>query len=178
VVAVAENGVIGRGGNLPWRMPSDLKAFRTLTMGKPVVMGRRTYASLKKPLDGRDMIVLSREADFRPEGVLVVRSIEEAVALAHACAETRGAGEIMVIGGADVFAALLPAAARLYWTDIHGAPAGDTLFPAFDAAAWRESKRRELPRGPNDEFTATLRILDRIRPAADGPLGGASPTPA
>ena len=129
VVAVAENGVIGRDGGLPWRLSSDLKTFRRLTMGKPLIMGRRTFQSLKKPLDGRDNIVVTRDDGFRPDGAIVVPSFEAALARAKDCAKARGTDEIMVIGGADIFAASLPLAGRIYKTEVHGRPEGDTLMP-------------------------------------------------
>ncbi len=179
VVAVAENGVIGRNGGLPWRISSDLKTFRAVTMGKPLIMGRRTFESLKAPLDGRDNIVVSRgETLSRTEGIYPVRTIEEALALARTCAETRGTNEIMVIGGSEIFAATLPQAKRIYWTHVEGAPDGDTHFPPFDAHEWHISSRRELPRGPTDEFPSTLKVLERTVPPHDGTLGGAVPPPS
>lgn len=179
VVAVAENGVIGRNGALPWRLSSDLKTFRATTMGKPLIMGRRTYESLPGPLDGRDNIVVSRgEALSRTEGIYTVRSVEEALALARTCAETRGASEIMVIGGSEIFAATLPLAKRIYWTHVEGAPDGDTHFPPFDAHEWHIASRHELPRGPRDDFSCTLKVLERTVPPRDGSLGGAVPPPS
>jgi dihydrofolate reductase len=161
VVAVAENGVIGRDGGLPWRLSSDLKTFRRLTMGKPLIMGRRTFQSLKKPLDGRDNIVVTRDDGFRPDGAIVVPSFEAALARAKDCAKARGTDEIMVIGGADIFAASLPLAGRIYKTEVHGRPEGDTLMPEVDWKAWREVSREALPRGPHDNYGATLVRLER-----------------
>lgn len=167
VVAVAENGVIGRGGGLPWRIPSDLKTFRATTMGKPLIMGRKTFQSLRRPLDGRDNIVVSREGLVPPaEGVIVTRTLDEALATGRRCAEARGAGEIMVIGGADIFAATLALAGRIYWTHVEGAPEGDTHFPPFDAHGWHIASRTPLHRGPNDEFACTLKVLERARTGA------------
>ena len=179
VVAVAENGVIGRNGALPWRLSSDLKTFRAVTMGKPLIMGRRTYQSLRGPLDGRDNIVVSRgETIPRTEGIYVVRTIEEALALARTCADSRGAGEIMVIGGSDIFAATLPQARRIYWTQVEGSPEGDTHFPPFDAHDWHITERHELTRGPKDDFSCTFKILERTVPPRDSTLGGAAPPPS
>jgi dihydrofolate reductase len=161
VVAVAENGVIGRGGGLPWRLSSDLKAFRRLTMGKPLIMGRRTFQSLKKPLDGRDNIVVSRDEGFRPDGAIVVPSFPEALAQAERCARNRGVNEVMVIGGADIFAASFPLAGRIYKTEVHGRPEGDTLMPNVDWTRWREVSREALPRGECDDFGATLVLLEK-----------------
>lgn len=162
VVAVAENGVIGRNGQLPWRMPSDLKAFRRLTMGKPIIMGRKTFQSVGKALDGRDNIVVTRDPAFAPEGVSAVATLEEALILARGLARTKGVDEVMVIGGGEVFAATLPLAGRIYWTVIHGSPAGDVTFPPPPASEWHEVHREPIPRGDKDEFSATLTILERI----------------
>lgn len=161
VVAVARNGVIGRDGGLPWRLSSDLKLFRRLTMGKPLIMGRKTWDSLSKPLDGRDNIVVTRDEGFAPPGALPAHNIEAALALARDCAARRGVDEIMVIGGARIFADLLDRAGRIYWTDVDAAPPGDVHFPPFNARAWREVSREVLARGEKDEFAATLRILER-----------------
>jgi dihydrofolate reductase len=169
VVAVAENGVIGRDGGLPWRMPSDLKTFRRVTMGKPVVMGRRTFATLKKPLDGRDNIVVTRDPAFAAEGVSVVGSLPDALTLARVLARTRGADEIMIIGGGEIYRAALPLADRLYWTRIHGRPEGDTHFPELDAADWRRVSAEPIVTGERDEFAATLEIIERARPLAAAP---------
>jgi dihydrofolate reductase len=161
VVAVAENGVIGRNGQLPWRLPSDLKRFRKLTMGKPVVMGRKTYESIGKPLDGRDNIVVTRQPDFHPPGVRVASSVEQALALGQELAARRGADEVMVIGGAEVYRMALPRAERLYLTLVHAEPEGDVRFHAPDPQQWRETAREPMPQGPNDQFSAEFIVLDR-----------------
>jgi dihydrofolate reductase len=167
VVAIAENGVIGRAGGLPWHISSDLKTFRAVTMGKPLIMGRRTFQSLKKPLDGRDNIVISRDGDFAAEGAIVERSFEAAMTRADACARARGADEIMVIGGTEVFRAALPVASVIYKTEVHGRPDGDAFFPDVDWSGWRERERRPLAQGPKDEFASTFIVLERGRaPAA------------
>lgn len=161
IVAVARNGVIGRDGQLPWRMPSDLKTFRRLTMGKPIVMGRKTFQSIGRPLDGRDNIVITRDPHFAADGVTVFNSVTEALVLARSLARTNGTDEVMVIGGADIFAATLPDAQRVYWTEIEGEPAGNVTFPPLDTAEWHEASREALPRGPRDEFDAVLKIYER-----------------
>ena len=161
VVAVAENGVIGRDGKLPWRMPSDLKTFRRMTMGKPIVMGRKTFQSIGKALDGRDNIVVTRDAAFSAEGVSVMGSLGEALVLAKGLARTKGVDEVMVIGGGEIFAAALPLAHRIYWTEIHGQPEGDVTFARPDPALWTEVRREAIPRGERDEFAATLVVLER-----------------
>ncbi len=161
VVAAAENGVIGLGGRLPWRIPSDLRLFRRLTMGKPVIMGRKTFESIGKPLDGRDNIVMTRDPAFQAEGVIVKPTLAAAIAEAEALAIARGTQEIMVIGGAEVFREALPQAQRLYLTRVHGSPHGDTFLPAISLDEWHEVSREALPRGPMDEFPCTLLVLER-----------------
>jgi dihydrofolate reductase len=161
VVAVADNGVIGRDGGLPWRISSDLKTFRRLTMGKPLIMGRRTFQSLKKPLDGRDNIIVTSDPGLRPEGAIVVGNWPLALAEARRRATARGVDEIMVIGGTTVFADALGSAHRIYKTEVHGNPEGDAFFPAIDWTQWEERSRQELPHGPDDDFTATLIVLER-----------------
>ena len=161
IVAVAENGVIGAKGRLPWRLSSDLKTFRRLTMGKPLIMGRRTFQSLKGPLDGRDNIVLTRDPYFQADGISVVDSLADALTLARTLAAARGADEIMVIGGADVFRASLPHASRIYWTEVHAQPEGDVHFPEIDLSEWQEASREPLPQSEKDDVTATLRVLER-----------------
>jgi len=163
VVAVAENGVIGVKGGLPWRMPSDLKAFRRLTMGKPVVMGRKTWESLARPLDGRDNIVVTRDPGFTAEGASVVGSLSDALTLARVLAATRGADEIMVIGGADIFREVLPLADRIYWTEVHAKPEGDAHFPPIEISEWEEVSREALASSPKDDYAATLKVLVRAR---------------
>lgn len=161
VVAVAENGVIGRDGRLPWRMPTDLKRFRALTLGKPVIMGRNTYDSIGKPLSGRDNIVLTRQTDFAPPGVHVVATVAEAIALGQRLAAKRRADEVMVIGGEDVFRAALPLADRIYLTLVRGTAEGDTYFALPDPSIWIETTREPMPRGPSDQFPADFIVLDR-----------------
>jgi dihydrofolate reductase len=124
-------------------------------------MGRRTFQSLKKPLDGRDNIVVTRNPNYRPEGAIVAADFNTALAIARECASKRGVDEIAVIGGTSVFAAALPGADRIYKTEVHGSPTGDAYFPAVDWDAWQEVAREALPRGPNDDFTATLIELRR-----------------
>ena len=161
VVAVAENGVIGRDGKLPWRLPTDLKRFRKLTLGKPVIMGRKTYESIGKPLDGRDNIVVTRQRDFAAAGVHVATSVEEAIDLGRELAEKRGVDEVMVIGGEGIFRAALADADRIYLTLVHGTPAGDTRFAIPDAPAWRETAREPMPQGSGDEYPADFIVLER-----------------
>jgi dihydrofolate reductase len=165
IAAVAENGVIGRGGKMPWRLKSDMQHFRALTAGKPVVMGRKTYLSLSvKPLPGRTNIVVTRDAGFTAPGVLVAPSVEAALEAARGDARRRGTDAVMVIGGADVYAQAMPVATRLEITQIHAAPEGDTRFPPIDPVIWREVARAAHPAGPNDDaaydFVSYLRACD------------------
>lgn len=161
VVAVAENGVIGRKGQLPWRMPTDLKRFRQLTLGKPVVMGRKTYESIGRPLDGRDNIVITRQKDFVPSGVHVADTVAGAVALGRELASRRGVDEVAVIGGAEVFRAALPLTQRVYLTLVRGKPEGDIVLDSFDPAVWREVAREPMQQTAGDQFSADFIVLDR-----------------
>lgn len=149
--AVAENGVIGRDNALPWRLPSDMKRFRAVTMGKPVVMGRKTYLSIGKPLSGRTNIVISRNTDFTAPGVVSAANLDAALSSARGDALRRGADAIIVIGGTEIFAQTMPLAERLDITLVHARPAGDTYFPAIDPHVWREVERSEHSAGPQDE---------------------------
>jgi len=163
VVAVAENGVIGRKGGLPWRLKSDMKHFRNLTMGKPVVMGRKTYQSLpRKPLPGRTNIVVSRDPAFSAPGVLVAPSVDAALAAAHGDALRRSADAIMVIGGADIYDQTMPLADRLEVTRVHARPEGDTLFPDIGPEVWHEVGRTEHQAGPDDEASFTILAYERV----------------
>lgn len=138
VVAVGQNGVIGRRGALPWRLPEDLKRFKALTMGKPVIMGRKTWDSLpRKPLPGRPNIVITRNPDFRDDGALVAHSFAQAIELG----EASGADEIAVIGGEAIFAAALPLAQIIHLTEVAATPEGDAFMPAIDRTQWREIAR-------------------------------------
>jgi dihydrofolate reductase len=161
VVAVAENGVIGRDGRLPWRLPSEMRHFRNVTMDKPVIMGRRTFVSLKKPLAKRDNIVLTHNREYAPQGAIAVESVEQALKVASDCAMARAAKEMMVVGGAEVYAALLPKAERIYFTRVHAKPEGDVRFPELDLGVWREVSSEHHPRGEKDEFDYTISVFER-----------------
>jgi dihydrofolate reductase len=141
IVAVAENGVIGSKGTIPWRVKSDVHRLKAMTMGKPVVMGRKTFESLPRPLPGRTNIVITRDPDYRAAGALVTRSFADARAVALGDALRRFATEIAVIGGAEIYAQWMDEADRLEVTEIHARPEGDTFFPAIDAAEWEEVAR-------------------------------------
>jgi dihydrofolate reductase len=161
VVAVAENGVIGRNGKLPWKLPTDLKRFRKLTLGKPMIMGRKTYESIGRPLDGRDSIVVTRRPDFSAPGAHVAASVEDAIDRGRELAARRGADEVVIIGGEDIFRVGLAYADRIYLTLVHGTPAGDTRFNMPDAGTWRETAREPMRQGPDDQYPADFIVLDR-----------------
>ena len=143
IVAMADNRVIGRDGGLPWRIPADLKFFKAKTMGKPIVMGRRTFESIGRALPGRPNIVVTGSGAAFPEGVDVAPDAEAALAIAARHARDCGADEIMIIGGAALYEALLPRADRIYLTEIHEAVDGDTFFPDFDKGDWQEVDRED-----------------------------------
>lgn len=168
VVAVADNGVIGAEGAMPWRLATDMKRFRTLTMGKPVVMGRKTFASIGKPLAGRVNIVVTRQRGFAAEGVTVAASLEAALAAGAKAAVEEGAGEVMVIGGGEIYALAMPHANRLYVTHVHAKPGGDATFPPIDPARWRRSSSEEVPAGEKDTAATTFVTYERIGPSASG----------
>jgi dihydrofolate reductase len=160
VVAVAENGVIGAGNQLPWRLPDDLKRFKALTMGKPVVMGRKTYESIGKPLPGRTNIVISRRSDLRLPGCTVVNSLPAAWAAAG------DAPEIAVIGGADIYAQALSSTDVLHLTRVHTTIPGDAWFPALEPAQWREQLIERHPADERHALAFSFIEAQRIRPSA------------
>ena len=162
VVARARNGVIGRDGDLPWRLRSDLQRFKAVTIGKPCIMGRKTWESLPlKPLPGRLNLVLSKDESFEARGALVCTTLDEAVEIAREQAVDDGVGEVCVIGGAGLFAATLPRARRLYLTEVEAEPEGDAVFPAFDEAAWKEVSSEAHPAGEKDDHAFVFRLLER-----------------
>ncbi len=166
VVARGRNGVIGREGDLPWRLRSDLQRFKAVTMSKPCLMGRKTWESLPlKPLPGRLNLVLTRDESYETEGkakgALVCATLDEAIEIARETAEEDGVDEICVIGGTALFAAALPRARRLYLTEVDAAPEGDATFPAFDEAAWMEVSSESHPAGDKDDHAFTFRVLER-----------------
>ncbi|MGZ8363909.1 MAG: dihydrofolate reductase [Caulobacteraceae bacterium] len=162
VVARARNGVIGRHGTLPWRIRSDMALFKQTTMGKPLIMGRKTWDSLpKKPLPGRTNIVLSRDSSFEPAGAVVCETLSDALQIAREQAAEDGVDEVCVIGGEGVFAATLPRAKRLYLTEVDAEPDGDARFPDFDEHHWREVRREAFEPGEHDDHAFVFRVLER-----------------
>lgn len=163
IVAVAKNGVIGARGGLPWRISGDLKHFKALTMGKPLILGRRTFESLPGALPGRDLVVVTRDPSFSSPGARVARSPDEALAVAREIARNSGATEICIGGGAVIYNALLGATDRVELTEIDLNPEGDAFLPPFDPAQWRETARVSAPRGPKDEADYAFVTLERRR---------------
>jgi dihydrofolate reductase len=154
VVAVARNGVIGRDNDLPWRLPDDLKHFKAITLGKPVVMGRKTFESIGRPLPGRENRVVSRQAGFEVPGCRVFSSLEEALAGPEA--------EVMVIGGGQIYASALPLAQRLYLTEVDAEVEGDAKFPEIDPGAWREASCEEHAVDERHAHAFRFRLLERL----------------
>ncbi|WEX11380.1 dihydrofolate reductase [Chelativorans sp. AA-79] len=158
VVAMAKNGVIGRAGGLPWRLSTDMKRFKAITMGKPVVMGRKTWESIGKPLPGRFNIVISRDPAYPAEGAAVAGSLDEAIRTAQG----QGAGdEICVIGGGEVYRQALPRATRLHVTHVEAEIEGDTYFPEIDDDAWKVVTRESVPAGEKDVYPTQYLIYER-----------------
>jgi dihydrofolate reductase len=156
VAAIGENNVIGRGGQLPWHLKSDLQHFRAVTINRPVIMGRKTYASIGKPLKDRTNIVLTSDLGLVVPGGVLATSMDAAFSYARDDAKKRGVDEVMVIGGSDVFAAALPLADRLEITHVHDSPEGDAFFPPIDTKQWREVSRHAHKAGPDDSAGFTV----------------------
>jgi dihydrofolate reductase len=155
IVAMAQNGVIGRDNTLPWRLPEDLKRFKTFTLGKPLLMGRKTFESIGRPLPGRDNFVLTRDRSWSAAGVSVVHSVEEALASAA------GNQELVAIGGAEIYRLVLPFARRIYLTHVHADVPGDTYFPEFDATQWADVECRVHPADERHAYPVTFVTLER-----------------
>ena len=157
LVAMDEARGIGKAGKLPWRLSSDLKRFRELTMGHHIIVGRKTFESIGKPLPGRDMIVVTRDESLKPDGCLTARSVEAAIALA----EDRGESEVFVCGGAAIYAQALGAAHRIYLTQVHASVDTDTFFPDFDTSAWRENEKFFQQADEKNQYAFTFKVLER-----------------
>jgi dihydrofolate reductase len=163
VAAVADNGVIGRDGGMPWRLRTDLRRFRALTSGHPVVMGRRTFLSFGKPLKDRTNIVITRDPGFAAAGIVVAPSLAEALEVAEGDALRRGAAAIVVGGGAGIYTDTIGRATRLEITRVHVRPQGDTVFPEIDPAQWLETARQDFAAGPDDDAPFTALTYERRR---------------
>ena len=164
IVAAAENGVIGRNNALPWHLPQDLRYFKRVTMGKPIVMGRKTFDSIGRPLPGRTNIVITRNPGFSAEGVRVVASLDEALRLAADIALIDGATELVVIGGVEIYRASIPRADRLYITEVHASVEGDAFLPRIDWSQWREVGRERHPASDANPYDYSFVVYQR----ADG----------
>ncbi len=163
IVAVAKNGVIGAQGGLPWRISGDLKRFKALTMGKPLILGRRTFEALPRALPGRELVVVTRDPKASAPGAHLARTPEGALEAAREIARRSGATEICIGGGAEIYRALIEATDRIELTEVDLAPEGDAYLPPFDPAIWRETARVAAERGPKDEADYAFVTLERRR---------------
>lgn len=166
IAAVARNNVIGADQSIPWRIPSDFAWFKQTTMGKPMVMGRKQFETFPKPLAGRPHVVVTRQEDYAPEGVIVRHSLDEALGVAQGLAESAGVDEVMVIGGGDIYAQAMPKADRLYISHVDLEPEGDVRFPPIDPVLWRVVAEPDVPRSEKDGATYTIRIYERVHGSA------------
>ena len=162
VVARGSNDVIGVDGDLPWTLSSDLKNFKAITLGKPVIMGRKTWDSIGRPLPGRANLVVTRDSNFQAVGASVWSNIDVAIAAGRAIALASGAAEMCVICGGELYAQTFERADRLYLTDVDAAPIGDAVFPDVCDQVWHEVGRQDYPRGDRDDHTFSVRVLDRV----------------
>jgi dihydrofolate reductase len=161
IAAVAENGVIGSGNKIPWRIRSEWQYFARMTKHKPVIMGRKTFESLDGPLKDRAVIVVTRDAAYSRKGIIVAATLEKALFVAKEIARETGQEEIMIAGGAEIYALALPLADRLYLTEIHLKPEGDARFPAFDKSNWTETRREFHKAGTGENADYTITLLER-----------------
>jgi dihydrofolate reductase len=161
IVAVADNGVIGRDNTLPWHLPGDLQYFKRVTMGKPIIMGRKTFDSIGRPLPGRANIVISRDRGYRAEGASVVSSLDAALGLAEGLAGREGAAEIVVIGGAEIYRLAMPRASRLYITEVHARVEGDAWLPPIDWGQWREASRERHAASGKNPYDFSFVVYER-----------------
>jgi dihydrofolate reductase len=164
IAAVAENGVIGRNNQLPWHIKSEFQYFKNTTIGKPIVMGRRSFESLGKPLPKRANIVVTRDKSFAAAGVIVTHSLEEGLKIAKDLAQKDGIDEVFIGGGSDIYRLSLPEADRLYLTEVHLKPEGDTYFPDFNRGEWKEVKREFHPKKEGETADYTITVLERKLP--------------
>ena len=163
VAAVAQNGVIGREGDMPWRLASDFRRFRQITMGKPQVMGRKTFASIGKPLPGRTNIIVSRDPELSIEGCLTANSLEDALSLARADASAKGVDEICIQGGGEIYRQAIRLADRLRITHVETELQGDTVFPEIDPDVWVPTEEERVPAGEKDDYPTRYVVYERRR---------------
>ena len=162
IAAVAENNAIGINNKMPWYLPGDLRYFKAVTMGKPVIMGRKTFDSLRKPLPGRTNIVITRDESWNHEGVKVVHSLDDAIELAEDISLINGNEEVMIIGGEQIYRMALEKADRLYLTRVYQPFGGDAFFPELDDRQWQETSRQDLHSEDDEPLTYSYLVLDRI----------------
>lgn len=163
IVAASTNGVIGRNNSLPWHLPEDLRYFRRVTMGKPIVMGRKTFESIGHPLPGRANIVISRNPGYAAPGTRTVASLDEGLALAADIALADGVDEIVVIGGAEIYGLAIPRADRLYLTEVHASVTGDAVLPKISWSDWREVSREHHAAEGGNPYDYSFLVYDRVR---------------
>jgi len=161
IAAVAENGVIGSAGRIPWRIPSDMAFFKATTMGRPIVMGRKQYETVGRPLPGRTNIVVSRQPGYQPDGVIVINDLDAAIDHALSMAADDGVDEAMIIGGGEIYAAALPRAGRLYISRVALAPVGEVVFPEIDPTMWRVADTPAVTPSAKDEASYRIEVLER-----------------
>jgi len=161
VVAVAENGVIGLEGDMPWQLSTDLKRFKALTLGKPMIMGRKTFMAIGQALPGRTSIVITRDKTWQAEGVVPVHSLEMAFSVAKEVAQAAGQNEVCIVGGGEIYQQSFDSADVIHVTQVHATPTGDTVFPDIDPAVWREISREHVPSGEKDTAETTYIVYER-----------------
>lgn len=161
IAAIGENSVIGNDGQIPWRLPTDFAHFKRTTLGKPLIMGRKTFVSIGRPLPGRTNIVVTRQPGFSADGVVVCRSLESALQQAGEIAARDGAGEVMIGGGGEIYREAMPLADRLYITHVSVAPEGDAKFPPIDPVIWEITHRHAIARGDKDSADFTVLTYER-----------------
>jgi dihydrofolate reductase len=164
IVACSENQVIGNNNQLPWHLSEDLKYFKRVTMGKPIIMGRLTYDSIGRPLPGRPNIVVTRQKDWQADGVLVAASLEGAIELAKEEAKTCGAEEVMIIGGAQIYRESVDLCNRIYLTEVHAKVEGDAYFPNLDSGQWAEFSRESFAPADKNPYSYSFVVLNREKP--------------
>ena len=161
IVAAADNNVIGSNGNMPWRLSSDLKRFKDISYGKPMIMGRKTFESIGKPLPGRTSIVVTRDRSWQIDGAVPIESITSAIALASEIAKADGVDEICIVGGGEIYRQAMNDADTIHLTRVHTKPVGDTVFPDIDLNIWREIHREKFPAGEKDNVDTTYSVFER-----------------
>jgi dihydrofolate reductase len=157
IVAMDEQRGIGHHGSLPWRLATDMKRFKAITMGHHLIMGRKTYETIRRPLPGRRMIIITRNKAYEADGCIITGSLDEALRLA----EQGGEGEVLVIGGGEIYRRALPLVNKIYLTTVHAHVPADVFFPELKFDEWREIRREEIPAGEKDSYPTTFRILER-----------------